>query len=1027
MRRFLLVSLLAVVCLLCSSVGHAQSFTVGPQQTVMTNSQAPSCCYPDSNLGAQLIGGTYYLFGSGFNNAGVTNVGITTGNLDTLWGSATSNFVTSGIQGGGSGSFDQNYQGGGPFYYDSATGLMIMVYHGEYWYNPPSFTPFTSGLGLAVSSDLGRTWTRLGPIVLPNIQRATLPGCFNPNFDVGGGSMVVRSDGYVYVYFVDTLNSDTPNCDFFAAVARAPLSSVIAAAQAGGRPSGTLFQKYYMGSFSQPGVNDSNDADGGGLFSSIASFLVYEPTVAFDSYLGQYVMAYDIPWTGSGLAFSPDGITWSNNQNVITGGTDPGGGNAYLYNSMFNTPSTGGGNPNTLGQSFYLYFTNPYPSSSWASANLKRVLISFGGAAQAATPTPSQPGGTYASAISVSLSTTSTGAIICWTNDGSSPATNGTTGCSHGTLYTGAISVASSLTLKYVAGGTGSGHSYTDSSVGSATYIIGSPPPSGNVYISQAGGGSGGSCGSTLSVIYFNTSGNWSLTPTGAQIGPGVTVHLCGTFTGTANTTMLTAQGAGATGNPVTIKFESGATLTSPAWGTAIVLDGHDHFVIDGGTTCGRINGTLVSCNGSIQNTLNGTSGNTCPGGTCTQHVTGSLAISASPSNDVEIKNLAILNMYLVSGGEDVGGPPGPGCIHFYPTTTLNNWSIHNDVFTWAGWCLNGGANNLAIYNNDFHFIDHGLGMGQFTDATANFNNIAFHDNRYHDAYVWDSPSNDFHHDGVHLFSYSASQHTNLNATITGINIYNNLFDGDMGDNNTAMIFFEGQEVGANIFNNVGIVFPGRQVNNGLYNGYGKNINTFNNTVIGPPCSVSMMICTTTQTQKYSIFTGPGQLVKNNAYTDGGMISVNQPYPFDCPGTVPCQTVGYTLSSNAYIAPGDFANGFGSLINGFYNYNLSGFTSFEADTAEMGGIFTDNGIPTSTYFNILTGSEKSGSPTIKAGTNLTSLCVSLGISGNPCNFDIAGNPRPASGAWDVGAYLFTQGGLPPSAPGPPTGLVAVPF
>jgi hypothetical protein len=57
--------------------------------------------------------------------------------------------------------------------------------------------------------------------------------------------------------------------------------------------------------------------------------------------------------------------------------------------------------------------------------------------------------------------------VICYNTTGS-PATNGTTGCTTGTLYSGAVSVSTSETLYAVSGGTG----YTDSLVGSATYTI---------------------------------------------------------------------------------------------------------------------------------------------------------------------------------------------------------------------------------------------------------------------------------------------------------------------------------------------------------------------------------------------------------------------------------------------------------------------------------------------------------------------------------------------------------------------------
>jgi Chitobiase/beta-hexosaminidase C-terminal domain len=90
----------------------------------------------------------------------------------------------------------------------------------------------------------------------------------------------------------------------------------------------------------------------------------------------------------------------------------------------------------------------------------------------AATPTFSPIAGTYTSVQSVTISTTSSGAIICYRTDGGTPATNGTTGCQAGsTLYSSPVTVAMSLTLKAIAGGTG----YTDGSVGSAAYTINLP------------------------------------------------------------------------------------------------------------------------------------------------------------------------------------------------------------------------------------------------------------------------------------------------------------------------------------------------------------------------------------------------------------------------------------------------------------------------------------------------------------------------------------------------------------------------
>ena len=88
------------------------------------------------------------------------------------------------------------------------------------------------------------------------------------------------------------------------------------------------------------------------------------------------------------------------------------------------------------------------------------------GTPQASTPTPSPAAGSYSSAQNVTL-TALTGTVICW-NTTNTVATNGSTGCSSGNLYTGPITVSSSQTLYFVSGGTG----FTDSPLGSASYTI---------------------------------------------------------------------------------------------------------------------------------------------------------------------------------------------------------------------------------------------------------------------------------------------------------------------------------------------------------------------------------------------------------------------------------------------------------------------------------------------------------------------------------------------------------------------------
>src|SRR6185369_10469821 len=86
-------------------------------------------------------------------------------------------------------------------------------------------------------------------------------------------------------------------------------------------------------------------------------------------------------------------------------------------------------------------------------------------AAAAATPTFSPAPGTYSSGQSVQLQDTTTGATIYYTLDGSTPTTSST-------VYTTAITVNTTTTIKAMAAASG----FANSTVATGTYTIGTPP-----------------------------------------------------------------------------------------------------------------------------------------------------------------------------------------------------------------------------------------------------------------------------------------------------------------------------------------------------------------------------------------------------------------------------------------------------------------------------------------------------------------------------------------------------------------------
>jgi len=513
-----------------------------------------------------------------------------------------------------------------------------------------------------------------------------------------------------------------------------------------------------------------------------------------------------------------------------------------------------------------------------------------------------------------------------------------------------------------------------------------------NIYIAQTatGGNTGADCADAYVYTWFNTSGHYSSsvqTPgTQTAYGPGSTVHICGTITGALNVNgILVSQGNGTTLNPITIKFETGAILTSPAAETFIYPG--SNYIIDGGTTCGYVNrpgSADVPCNGTIENTANGTSP------TYANQVQ-SLGIS-SANGSLEIRNLNIINIYVKTSVSDntVPGCPGPpSAVHF--DSSAAGVSIHNNIMHDACWMLNGDADNVTVYNNDIYNMDHAIGMGYSGVHTG----FQFHDNHVHDTAAWDTTSNTYHHDGVHIF-YGGSAHVAWNGSL----IYNNYFDGVWDANCTAFLAVWDNENGA-IFNNVLNQTSGQ--NPGCANGYINlstqsgvtNMQVYNNTAIvnggsGSTCCAEPLL-----------------------YPSGTAISMENNFvagPQTIAGIQNTGSTSYTIVDYNTYLNGGTSTPFTPVSGG--NVNFSGW---QADVGEAHSTYNASGSANVNYL----GAPLAGSPALNAGVNLSSLCIqNSGTLPNALCSDIAGNPRPSSGAWTAGAFnlnlvsLTGPGGLP---------------
>jgi hypothetical protein len=166
---------------------------------------------------------------------------------------------------------------------------------------------------------------------------------------------------------------------------------------------------------------------------------------------------------------SPSGGTFGSTQSVTISDTSTG--SIICYNTT-GAPATDGQSGCTTGTLYSGTISVPKGTTIYAVAGGSGYGDSgvsssaYNITGSASTPVFNQPGGTWQGNQTVEL-TAAHGNVICYNTTGS-PATNGSTGCTTGTLYSTPITVSSNQTLYAVAGGTG----FTDSGVGSAVYVI---------------------------------------------------------------------------------------------------------------------------------------------------------------------------------------------------------------------------------------------------------------------------------------------------------------------------------------------------------------------------------------------------------------------------------------------------------------------------------------------------------------------------------------------------------------------------
>ncbi|MBN1363481.1 MAG: hypothetical protein JW976_01615, partial [Syntrophaceae bacterium] len=280
------------------------------------------------------------------------------------------------------------------------------------------------------------------------------------------------------------------------------------------------------------------------------------------------------------------------------------------------------------------------------------------------------------------------------------------------------------------------------------------------IYIAQDAQGtdSGNEPGNAHGVIWFNDPQNWSIEEKeDGLIGPKDVVYLCGTITSPAREQLLTIQGSGTLGSPITVMFAYNARLTSPCFeadpgchtGGAIHINNKEHIIIDGGE------------NGIIENTDTGqvkTYFRSNPSeGIC--NMTGTIGILINKSKNIEIKNIRLQDLYISDGNTtNLGYPDRNGEVGAWTNsigiccTYSDNIKVHDNFFSHIGIGINVNMTDNSGYdisNNEAHNTAAFLFSGGTTSIDGT--NIDVHHNTISDTTPW------AYNDGIKFFGKDIS------------------------------------------------------------------------------------------------------------------------------------------------------------------------------------------------------------------------------------------------------------------------------
>ena len=249
--------------------------------------------------------------------------------------------------------FDRDYAGGGPTYLlhdprSPNTTTLLQVYHGEFHPNGTG-SPFYGASGLAVSTNNGETFTKIGEILSPHIARneffarqqtgGVTADASLVEADASGNPVAANADPagvYVYAVFSDRPDYASRQNLAIARIAKPDLLDAIA------KKTAPHFTKFFSGGFTEPGIA------GQSTFIVQDNAYLATPSVAYDPALHRFVLCYQKNQKELVLRTADNLMSWSAPTTIVSAEGDF----KLFYPSLVGT----GSDPAVLGTTFDVFY-----------------------------------------------------------------------------------------------------------------------------------------------------------------------------------------------------------------------------------------------------------------------------------------------------------------------------------------------------------------------------------------------------------------------------------------------------------------------------------------------------------------------------------------------------------------------------------------------------------------------------------------------------------------------------------------------